>query len=426
MPQFSIPLSGLNASSQALSVISNNLANLNTDGYKDQESSFADVFYQTIGTAGSGNLLQIGNGTSVNAITTNFNDGSPTSTGVTTDMAISGDGFFITQDSTGQTLYTRSGNFTKNNIGQLTTQDGSLVMGYMANNGVITPGGTALGPIQVAGITNPASETQNIQVTSNLDAGATADASSVLNAPVTIYDSLGVTHNLNIAFTKTAANTWSYAVTIPAADITAGSTTLASGTMGFNSSGVLTTITPTAGVPAPAANLTFNVTNLADKAADMTGGTAITWNLFDSSNNPVITQLASPSTTSGTSQDGYTSGTLQSFTVDSTGVIQGTFSNNRTASVGQVALAMFGNPQGLQRAGDNSFQATLPSGPAVVGAPGSGGRGSITGGALELSNVDVATEFSNLIIAQRGYEANAKVVTTMNTITQDTINLIQG
>ncbi len=158
----------------------------------------------------------------------------------------------------------------------------------------------------------------------------------------------------------------------------------------------------------------------------MTGTTAITWNLFDASNNPVITQLASPSTTSGTTQDGYTSGTLQSFTVDSDGVIQGTFSNNRTASVGQVALAMFGNQQGLQLSGDSSYEATLASGPAVVGAPGSGGRGSITGGALELSNVDVATEFSNLIIAQRGYEANAKVVTTMNTITQDTINLIQG
>jgi len=424
MPQFSIPLSGLNASSEALSVISNNLANLNTNGYKDQQASFADVFYQTVGTAGSGNLLQVGNGSKINAITTNFNDGSPTSTGVTTDMAISGEGFFITQNASGQTLYTRAGNFTKNNIGQLTTEDGALVMGYMAVNGVITPGGTALGPLQVAGITNPASATKNIQVNSNLDASATVGASSVLNAPVTIYDSLGVTHNLNLAFTKTAANVWSFAVTIPAADVT-GSPTLLSGSLNFDSFGKLSTTT-IGGVTSPAANLSFNITNFTDGAANMTGATAVTWKLLDSANNPVISQLASPSTTSGTSQDGYTSGTLQSFTVDSTGVIQGTFSNNRTASVGQVALAIFGNTQGLQRSGNNSYQATLPSGPAVVGAPGSGGRGSITGGALELSNVDVATEFSKMIIAQRGYEANAKVVTTMNTITQDTINLVQG
>jgi flagellar hook protein FlgE len=292
-------------------------------------------------------------------------------------------------------------------------------MGYMAVNGVITPGGSALGPLQVGSVTNPASETQHVQVTSNLDAGGAVG--SVLNAPVTIYDSLGVSHNLNIAFTKTGPNAWSYAVTMPAADFTAGGgITGGTGNLTFNSSGVLT---------APANNVTFGIAGLADKAADMTaanGNTAITWQLYDSSNNPVITQLAGSSTTSGTSQDGYSSGTLQSFTVDASGVIQGSFSNNRNAAVGQVALAMFGNPQGLQRSGDNAYAATLSSGQAVIGVPGSGGRGNITGGALELSNVDVATEFSKMIIAQRGYEANAKVVTTMNTVTQDTINLIQG
>ncbi len=412
MPQFSIPLSGLNASSQALSIISNNLANLNTDGYKGQDVSFADVFYQTMGTAGSGSLLQVGNGTSVNAITTNFNDGSPTTTGVPTDLAISGSGFFVTQDASGQTEYTRAGNFAVNNAGQLTTQDGQLVMGYAAVNGTVSQGGGALVPLQVgSSVTNSASATTQMQVVSNLN--ASSDVGTVFNAPVTVYDSLGAAHNLNIAFTKTDANTWSYSITIPAADLSnGGNTVLATGSMSFNGNGVLTS---------PSADVSFSIDGLADKASTM----SVSWQLLDSSGNPVITQSASTSATSGTTQDGYASGTLQSFSVDSDGVIQGVFSNGQNMAIGQVALATFADLQGLQRAGDNSYFATMSSGAAVVGAPNSGGLGTITGGALELSNVDVATEFSDLIIAQRGYEANAKVVTTMNTITQDTINLIQ-
>lgn len=412
MPQFSIPLSGLNASSQALSIISNNLANLNTDGYKGQDVSFADVFYQTMGTAGSGSLLQVGNGTSVNAITTNFNDGSPTTTGVPTDLAISGSGFFVTQDASGQTEYTRAGNFAVNNAGQLTTQDGQLVMGYAAVNGTVSQGGGALVPLQVgSSVTNSASATTQMQVVSNLN--ASSDVGTVFNAPVTVYDSLGAAHNLNIAFTKTDANTWSYSITIPAADLSnGGNTVLATGSMSFNGNGVLTS---------PSADVSFSIDGLADKASTM----SVSWQLLDSSGNPVITQSASTSATSGTTQDGYASGTLQSFSVDSDGVIQGVFSNGQNMAIGQVALATFADLQGLQRAGDNSYFATMSSGAAVVGAPNSGGLGTITGGALEFSNVDVATEFSDLIIAQRGYEANAKVVTTMNTITQDTINLIQ-
>jgi flagellar hook protein FlgE len=250
-----------------------------------------------------------------------------------------------------------------------------------------------------------------MQVVSNLN--ASSDVGTVFNAPVTVYDSLGTTHNLNIAFTKTDANAWSYSITIPAADLSnGGNTVLATGNMSFNGNGVLAS---------PSANVSFSVDGLADKASPM----SVSWQLLDSSGNPVITQSASTSATSGTTQDGYASGTLQSFSVDSSGVIQGVFSNGKNMAIGQVALATFADLQGLQRAGDNSYFATMSSGTAVVGAPNSGGRGTITGGALELSNVDVATEFSDLIIAQRGYEANAKVVTTMNTITQDTINLIQ-
>jgi flagellar hook protein FlgE len=182
----------------------------------------------------------------------------------------------------------------------------------------------------------------------------------------------------------------------------------------FDGNGKLTT---------PAANVGgITVTGLADGASDLN----FTWNLYDSSGAPTITQMAAAaSTTASTNQDGYSSGTLHDFQVDSTGVLQGTFSNGKVMALGQLAIASFANVQGLQRTGSNDYAPTLSSGAAIVGVPGSGGRGVINGGSLELSNVDVAKEFAKMIIAQRGYEANAKVVTTFDTISQDTIGLIR-
>jgi flagellar hook protein FlgE len=181
----------------------------------------------------------------------------------------------------------------------------------------------------------------------------------------------------------------------------------------FDSSGKLTS---------PAGNVTgIKIPGLADGAADMD----ITWDLYDTSGNPLLSQVASQSTQSSTFQNGYSSGTLLSFSIGGDGMIQGTFSNGQTSAIAQLALANFANEQGLQRAGANSYLATLSSGAAVVGAPGSGGRGALTGGALEQSNVDIATEFAKMIVTQRGFQANAKVVTTFDQVTQDTINLKQ-
>ena len=415
MPLFSIPLSGLNANSNALSVIANNLANLNTTGYKDEQTSFRDLFYQTVGSTGGGNPVQIGNGVQVESVSADFNDGSLDNTGVPTDMAITGDGFFVTQKD-GVMQYTRAGNFAVSQSGELTTQDGQLVLGYPAVTGIVDTG-AALGTLAVGkGLTNPASPTSWVELHSNLNAGANV-GDAPFNTPVTVYDSLGTPHVLSFQFSKTAANTWSYQITIPAADTGApgpGPTIVAGpAALVFDDHGKLTT---------PSADVTgITVTGLSDGAADL----HLSWNLYDSSGGPTITQMAAPSATASTNQDGYTSGTLREFNVDSAGVLQGTFTNGKVMALGQIAIASFANQQGLQRTGSNVYAPTLSSGAAVVGAPGSGGRGVIAGGSLELSNVDVAKEFAKMILAQRGYQANAKVVTTFDTLSQDTIGLIR-
>jgi len=202
---------------------------------------------------------------------------------------------------------------------------------------------------------------------------------------------------------------------VPAADTggTGAPTVVASGTLTFNGDGTLAT--PTAPVTGIA------IAGLADGANDMN----ITWNLQDATGNALLTQTSSPSATANTFQNGYASGTLSDFNIGSDGTIEGSFTNNQTLALGQIVLANFANPQGLLRMGQNSFQTTLSSGAPVIGVAGSGGRGTITGGSLEQSNVDIATEFSNMIVTQRGYQANARVVTTFDQLTQDTINMKQ-
>jgi len=413
MPMFSIPLSGLDSASEALTVISNNLANLNTVGFKKQNASFQDLFYQTIGNTGSGDPTQIGAGAGVSSITTNFADGSLNTSGVATDVAITGNGFFVTEKPSGEMQFTRDGHFAVGLDGNLTTQDGSNVMGYPAVNGVVTPGQT-LSPIVLGqGLMSPPQATANLQMTTNLDASSAVGTS--FSTPMSVYDSLGVSHVLTFNFAKTAAGTWSYDITIPAADVgqTGNPVSISTGTLSFDGNGVLTT---------PAANLSgITATGLADGAADLN----LTWDLFDRNNNPLITQVASASTTATTSQDGFSSGTLVSFNVNSDGVIQGTFTNGKTSPLAQLALATFPDEQGLMRTGSNAYIATLPSGAPTIGVPGAGGRGTLTGGALEQSNVDIATEFAAMIVAQRGFQASAKVVTTFDETTQDTINLIR-
>jgi flagellar hook protein FlgE len=506
MPNFSIPLSGLTAESAALSTVANNLANQNTTGYKDKVALFSDLFYQSLGTTGSGDPIQVGAGTQVGSLPSLFTQGSVSATGVPTDVAIQGTGFFAVQSSSGVIDYTRAGDFSVDANNFLVTSEGQQVLGYPAVNGVVNTG-AGIAPLQLgAGTISPPTATGNVQLTANLNAAASVG--DTFSTPITIYDSLGASHTLTATFTNQGPNEWSYSLAIPPSDLLpiAGvpqTGVLATGTLVFNGNGVLTaTTTPTAGAPAytgtgngvmsavtaGAASVAETITMTATSAttfsvsgsvsgalgtatvgtpftsgqigftitagstafvagdkftvatapgtlaaipaipitnfADGASNQSFNWNLLNGT-TPVITQVAAPSTTSSTQQDGSSSGSLVNFSIGSDGTITGSFSNGKTQALGEVALSNFANANGLQLNGNTDYTPTLASGPAVVGVPGAGGLGTLSGGSLELSNVDIATEFANLIVAQRGFEADAKAVTTFDQITQDTIALKQ-
>lgn len=409
MSSFSVPLSGLFAAQDQLQSVSNNLANINTDGYKDQVVSFSDIYFQAGNLNGSGDPLQTGGGVKVAATDSNFTEGTLNPTGIPSNMALQGNGFFVTQQSNGTVEYTRAGNFTTNASGQLITPSGELVLGFGAVNGVVSSS-AVLQPLQVgSNAVSPAVATSSFNITANLQATAAVGATS--SSTVTAFDSLGAQHVFTVQYTKSAQNSWSYSVTLPAAD-TGGSgapTVVGSGTLTFNGSGTLTA--PVGSVPA------LNVANLADGASPL----SMTWNLDDNSGNPTITQTASASATSATNQNGFESGTLLSYSVLPDGTIEGSYTSGRSAALGQVAVANFSNVQGLSQAGDNNFQQTAASGLQSVGAAGTGGRGKIVGGNVEQSNVDISAEFAKMIVAQEAYQANAKAVTTFDQISQTTI-----
>jgi len=408
MGSFSIALSGLQADTVALNTIGNNLANLNTTAFKKQGTAFEDLFYQQIGSSGSSNPLQVGVGTRVSGTTVDFLQGTILPSGNSTDMALSGDGFFVTEQSGVQAL-TRAGNFQLDQQGNLTTVDGASVMGYPVQNGVVNAN-AALTPLVVpVGVTEAAQATQNVSVTANLNAGATVGTQFA--TPVTVYDSLGQSHAVTVNYTKTAANTWDYSVDLQAGDAT-GTPVNNTGTLTFDSSGNL--VSPASNI----AGITFPT--MVDGASDMT----FNLNLYNNG-NPTLTQSTAASTNTATVQDGFASGTYQSFSVDGNGVITAAYDNGHKAVVGQVALARVTNPQGLTMIGHNSYTTTNASGDAIFGIPGTGGRASIQDSALEQSNVDIAQEFSDLIVAQRSFEANSKTVTAFDSVTQTTLGMIR-
>jgi flagellar hook protein FlgE len=412
MGAFSTPLSGLTAAQDQLQSVSNNLANIDTDGYKDQTLTFSDIFSQTGATNGSGDPLQTGAGVSVSSTDSDFTEGALNPTGSPSNMALSGSGFFVTQNANGMTDFTRAGDFTANNAGQLTTPNGELLLGYPAVNGVVNTS-AALQPLQVGSVTSPAVASTVIGITANLDS-ATAIGGTA-SSPVPVYDSLGTAHTLSVTYTKTAANTWDYTVTIPSADITGGigaTTTVGSGTLNFNGGGTLTSTTNV--VPISIPTLSDGATSPLTLAGP-----------FGAAASPTVTQTALASATSATTTDGFASGTLTTYSVQSDGTIEGTFSSGNTLALGQVAVASFANTQGLASTGNNNYQPTAASGTAVIGLAGTGGRGTVVGGSVEGSNVDIATEFAKLIVAQQAYSANAKSITTFNQVSQATIAMLQ-
>jgi flagellar hook protein FlgE len=415
-------LSGLSTNANALNVIGNNLSNINTVGFKGSAMTFRDIFSSSLGgvsTQGNGNPIQFGLGVQTNSVSQDFSQSSFQGTGNALDMAIQGNGFFTLQTSDGRQVFSRAGNFTRNNGGFLVASDGASVMGWNRDaTGVVNTSAT-LAPIRIdTGATTSAFATQNIRMGVNLNASATAGATSTLITPIQVYDSQGNTQTLTVTYTKTGTNGWTYSVAGPTGSTINGAAANvpAVGSMTFSNSGSLASINT---VALPGATNPPLVITWPNGAAAST----INLNLINPDGSANITQFSAASSTNSSFQDGYGAGSLRDLMVDQNGIISGTFTNGQVIALAQVALSSFNNMNGLVQTGNNHWGQSLSSGSPTVGLANQGGRGGVLGANLELSNVDVAGEFTKLILSQRGYQANSRIVTTTDELLQETLNL---
>jgi flagellar hook protein FlgE len=411
LTSFSTALSALSAHSTAIDVVGNNLANLNTTGFKASTLSFHDLVTQSLG-AGLGET-QVGFGVNAPITLRQFSQGAIQSTGAPLDAAIQGDGFFVIRNNAGATLYTRGGNFQVDVDGRLTTATGERVQGWTLAGGAINTNAPVSDVSVPVGSLKPPIATDKISVDLNLNSSATAGPPpDTFSTSIEVYDSLGNSHVVTIQFTKTAtANEWDYQMSFPDADLTAAGTPV-TGTVTFDGTGALTSPTPADAAPV------LDVTGLLNGASDM----SITWDLFNNS-APRLTQFAQPSATAALAQNGSPAANLVRVGLADGGKIIAQYSNGQQVIVGQMAMATVRNPQSLIAIGNNNFQLSARSALPAIGVPGTGGRGTVLGGAVEASTVDIAREFTNLIVFQRGYQANTRVVTTVDEISQETINL---
>jgi flagellar hook protein FlgE len=401
-------ISGLRAHQTKMDVTGNNIANVNTVGFKGSQTVFQDTLSQVIRAGGAPaqdrggtNPAQVGLGVKVAAITTNWTQGATQSTGRSTDFMIEGDGFFVTRSGT-EELYTRAGSFDFDGTGKLVTPDGSVLRGWMAQNGVVNPNG----PIEDLSVpygqlVNPV-QTTTASVVGNIPSETPATES--VQTGITMFDSQGVPQKVFYNFTKGALpGAWTLDI------VHSDGTVLAPGVaVQFDAAGALTT--PASGnvsfMP-PAATYPSWTPAAPGVTVDLRG----------------MTQFGGSNTITAPKQDGFALGSLQSFQLGNDGTIMGVYSNGLRQPLGRLALASFNNPGGLEKAGNSSFRVGDNSGVAQVGTAGNGGRGVLNSGALEMSNVDLAEEFTGLIVAQRGFQANSRVITSSDEILQDLVNL---
>ena len=428
-------LSGLGASSRALDVISSNVANSGTVGFKASSAVFADTFASAM-TGGVSNL-QVGMGGNTLAVRQSFTQGATTSTNNPLDMAIAGNGFFVVERSNGSDAYSRNGQFDLDKDGYIVNSLGERLQGYQTANadgsvsflGSTTPRSILVPPDGIsAKATGNGGLGDPVAIRGNLDSAAKAPDSTInpfaitnpnsynYTTSATVYDSLGNDHSLSMFFVKqdpaTDPNEWDVYVTFDGAALAAPDTpagTLAS-RIGFNSStGSFDTALST-GIP---------ISVLVDKATLGTGAANLQFDVDLSS----FTQRRSASAVLEITQDGSPPGEIASVSVSSSGIVQGRYTNGETRDLGQVILATFRNPNGLVSLGDNLWAETIDSGQAAIAGPGEGLNGSIGSGRVEESNVDMSQELVNMIIQQRNYQANAQSIKTQDQILQTLINL---
>lgn len=413
-------LSGLNTSSTNLDVIGNNIANVNTVGFKQSQAQFADVFANSLSGSGSS---QVGIGAKVATIAQTFSQGNITQTNNPLDIAINGQGFFRMSDG-GAISYSRDGQFRADGNGFITNSRGLNLTGYMADasGNIIASGPTNLKLSTSDLAPKPTSSyAVGVNLDSRLDlpAVATFDATNPQSynktTSGTVVDSLGNSHQFALFFQKTAANTWNTFATIDgkvdAAGLPIGVTLggAASQALQFDSTGAIDpAATPfTVSVDLATINPTLGATSPLDFTLDLTSST----------------QFGSDFGVNALTQDGYAPGRLAGFSTTADGIIQGNYTNGQTKTIGQIVLANFFNPQGLAPAGDGRWEETADSGQPVVGTPKSGTLGALQSSAVEDANVDLTHELVKMITAQRMYQANAKTIETQDTVLQTLVNL---
>ena len=416
---FSAALSGLNANSIALSVIGNNLANTNTVGFKASTVTFHDLVSQTLKLGGGGgNPVQIGLGVITGTISPVFSQGSIESTREPTNVAIQGDGFFMVAKE-GGSAYTRAGDFSFDADGRLVSSNGDAVQGWTQIDPVTGDILTAAQPDEIIippGVLRDPTATTSFQALSNLDASATV--ADTFTTTIQIIDSLGAPHLATITYTNTAAGAWNYDITVPGAEITGGVAgtpfSVANGTVGFDALGILNAVDGAA--PADVAITTPTWVNGA-------AASAWSWDLVDPNGTPYLSGFATESSTSSIAQNGNQAAQLQTISVDKQGNIVATFGSGQSVKLAQLAMASFNNPKGLFKLGANLYGESGAAGLPNIGTAGSGGKGSLIGSALETSNVDIAEEFTKMILAQRGFQARARTITVSDELLLETLNL---
>lgn len=453
-------VSGLQNHQTRMDVIGNNISNVNTTGFKRGRVNFQDMISQQVAGAakpteelGGVNPKDVGLGMTISTIEQVFTQGNLQSTGVGTDVAIQGNGFFILKNGD-ESFYTRNGVFGRDRDGTLVNPaNGMRVQGWMARdlNGeqIVQTAATPTDLVIPVGSKDPAKATENVLFACNLNkntpeilegASASDVAKGTWNTEQKIYDSFGNEHLLSINFTKVpgVANSWQATVNVDADNADFTQTRIGLGTtdgvqntfiVNFDNYGQLSSVTDSAG---NISNETGEIVlqssfTVADANADENGTPArqsfnINLGTIGSMKN-TITQSASKSTTKAYSQDGYTLGYLDNYKIDSSGTITGVYSNGTNRVIGQIALATFSNDRGLEKAGDNTYVETNNSGQANIGESGVAGKGSLLAGALEMSNVDLSEQMTDMIVTQRGFQANSKTIQTADTLLETVLGL---
>lgn len=485
---FNTALSGLSADSTAVSVVGNNIANLNTTGFKDSSVTFADVMSATLSADGS---TQLGMGVKTPVTNKDFSqEGSLVSTTNALDAAIEGQGFLIDRTAGGAILYTRDGNLKTDANGTLMNSQNEAIQGWMGAAGKINTNAPPADIVVPTGTLEPAVPTANMSLNTNLDAtapvvtdvssatitaggsgysatptvtisggggsGATATATVVAGAitgititnpgvgytsaptititdptgtgatatattatpaltasnatystSIQVFDSLGAAQTMSVNYWKISNGNWTWGVSTP------NGTTTSTGTLTFDANGNL--VSP----PSNPASPNIAITGLTDGASNMN----VNFNFF-ANGSPVITQYAQGSATASTSQDGSAAASVTGVGIGSGGTVLASLSNGKQLQVAQLAIANFANPGSLIAVGNNDFQVSGLTSQPAIGSAGTGGRGDVVGSTLESSTVDIATEFTQLMTFQNSYEANSRVITTANSMEQQTVNLI--